>query len=132
MTQSASSLSEQHLIFVRESISKQLNETTHRPLPNKQQVQVCTQLFKEGATVPFIARYRKERTKGLDEVQLRAIDLALKALETLETRRQSILKRLKERSQEGSNIPNSVFEAISTAHSLSLLEELYAPTKVNV
>jgi len=43
--------------------------------------------MREGATVPFIARYRKERTGGLDEVQLRAIEGALKTFATLEARR---------------------------------------------
>ena len=97
--------------------------------PRQAQVHTATQLMRDGATIPFIARYRKERTGGLDEVQLRVIEGAFKKVDALEVRRTAILKRLEERKREGVFIPNTVFEAITTAHSLSLLEELYAPYK---
>ncbi len=129
MTDSQSRLTDTQILFVQDFVSKQLEQTSSTVLPRNKQIQTCAQLFAEGATIPFIARYRKERTEGLDEVQLRAIDLALKSLEALETRRTSMIKRLQERLQEGHPVPNSVFEAIKTAQSLSLLEELYAPYK---
>ncbi|MAD60884.1 MAG: RNA-binding transcriptional accessory protein, partial [Myxococcales bacterium] len=129
MTQLSAHLSAQHFTFIKTIVTKQLGHTSVKALPTKKQVQTCMQLFHEGATIPFIARYRKERTDQLDEVQLRALDLALKALESLETRRSAILKRLKERQQEGSSIPSAAIEAICSAQSLPLLEELYAPYK---
>ena len=97
--------------------------------PRTDQVGIATQLMREGATIPFIARYRKERTRGLDEVQLRAIANAMKTIEALEARRAAILKRLKERQDEGMTLPDTLIEALNTARSLSLLEELYAPYK---
>ena len=53
-------------------------------------------LFDEGATIPFISRYRKERTGGLDELQLGDIQAAYKALVDLEKRREFILGSIKE------------------------------------
>ena len=129
MTQPPATLSDRQFDFIQDLVTKQLSHTSVKALPSKKQVQACVQLFHEGATIPFIARYRKERTDRLDEVQLRALDLALKALESLETRRNAILKRLQERQQEGSSIPSSVIAAIRSAQSLPLLEELYTPYK---
>ena len=56
------------------------------------QVNEVISLFNEGATVPFIARYRKERTGGLDEEQIRKIDERMGYLTVLEDRKQTILK----------------------------------------
>ena len=97
--------------------------------PRQAQARAATQLMREGATIPFIARYRKERTGGLDEVQLRAIEGALKTVDAIESRRAAILKRLTERRAEGARIPETLLDAIRVASSLSLLEELYAPYK---
>ena len=93
------------------------------------QARVAIQLLREGATVPFIARYRRERTGGLDEVQLRSIQGALNTVDALEVRRDAIMKRLKERRVEGVQISDALLDAIKGAQSLSLLEELYAPYK---
>ena len=60
------------------------------------QVQSVIQLLQEGATVPFIARYRKEQTGSLDEVQIRNIQSRYEYLEQVEKRRSSILKALAE------------------------------------
>ena len=97
--------------------------------PRAHQARAAVQLMREGATVPFIARYRKERTGGLDEVQLRALEGAIKMLDALEARRVAISRRLEERRGEGTRVPDELFEAIKSARSLSLLEELYAPYK---
>ena len=59
-------------------------------------VQTTLELFDEGATVPFLARYRKERTGGLDEDQLRAIQKLREELTKLEQRRESIVGSLTE------------------------------------
>ena len=61
------------------------------------QVAAAIALLDEGATVPFIARYRKEATGGLDDVQLRALEERLTYLRELEARRQAILDSIRER-----------------------------------
>ncbi|MEO0594467.1 MAG: Tex-like N-terminal domain-containing protein, partial [Myxococcota bacterium] len=63
--------------------------TTKLPEPG---VRAVIALLEEGATVPFIARYRKERTGSLDEVQIRAVAAARTALAELEARRATIRK----------------------------------------
>ena len=54
------------------------------------------QLLQEGNTVPFIARYRKEMTNGLDEVQIREIEERYQYLENLEKRKQEVLRLIEE------------------------------------
>ena len=63
------------------------------------QVEVAVTLIDEGATVPFIARYRKERTGGLDDDQLRKIEERLTYLRDLEQRRASIIKTIESQGQ---------------------------------
>ena len=60
------------------------------------QVQNTIQLFDEGATVPFISRYRKEATGSLDETQITAIQEQLSKLKEIDARRESILKSIEE------------------------------------
>lgn len=91
----------------------------------KNKVEAALRLFDEGATVPFIARYRKEVTGGLDEVELRAIGESKNAWVELEQRRTSILETL---SKEGVLTPE-LRQAIQNAPSKTLLEDLYAPHK---
>ncbi|WP_455382391.1 Tex family protein [Salinispira pacifica] len=81
------------------------------------------ELFNEGATVPFIARYRKERTGGLDETQIVAIRDTLARLEELEKRRDSILGSL---SEQGVLTPE-LERAVRQAETLAALEDLYLP-----
>ena len=121
----ATTLSHAQLSFVRELTAR---DASHQQ-PTEAQTRSAVELLREGATIPFIARYRKEKTRGLDEVQLRSIEAALKTLDALEDRRSAILKRLEERRAEGVEIPDAVIHAIRAAQSLSLLEELYAPHK---
>lgn len=87
------------------------------------QVQAALTLFDEGCTVPFVARYRKERTRGLDEVQLRAIQTASEKIAALEKRRQSILDSLEEQGVQTADL----LRAIKQAQELTTLEDLYAP-----
>lgn len=83
------------------------------------------QLIAEGATVPFMARYRKEATGGLDEVQIAAIrDLAL-ALQALDKRREAILNSI---SEQGKLTPD-LRRQLTAANSLTELEDLYLPYK---
>ncbi len=125
MTKSIQQLTERQLSLICDYTAK--NASIARP--RHSQVRAASVLMREGGTIPFIARYRKERTDGLDEVQLRVIEGALKKVEALEMRRSAILKRLQERVTDGDSIPHTVFDAISDADSLALLEELYAPYK---
>ncbi|MFT4523289.1 MAG: hypothetical protein ACI8ZN_002242 [Bacteroidia bacterium] len=82
-------------------------------------------LLKEGATIPFIARYRKEKTGGLDEVQIADIQDVLAKIEALESRRASILKSIQEQGQ----LSESLRKQILAADDLQTLEDLYLPFK---
>src|SRR5688500_14655325 len=80
-------------------------------------------MLDEGNTVPFIARYRKERTGGLDEVQIRAIEERREYLVELETRRAAILASV---TEQGKMTPE--LEAkLRAADNKAELEDLYAP-----
>src|SRR6185503_993724 len=80
-------------------------------------------LLDEGNTVPFIARYRKERTGGLDEVQIRAIEEKRAYLVELEERRAAILASV---AEQGKLVPE-LEHKLRAATSKSELEDLYAP-----
>lgn len=82
-------------------------------------------LLDDKATVPFIARYRKERTGGLDEVQIRAIDVERERLTTLDDRRASILKTIAEQQQ----LTPELERRLLAASTLPELEDLYLPYK---
>ncbi|MEI8311156.1 MAG: Tex family protein [Verrucomicrobiota bacterium] len=82
-------------------------------------------LLEEGATVPFIARYRKERTGELDEVKITAIRNRLEQLEVLDKRRESIIASLEERKLFNEELRFKV----ETASSLNSLEDIYLPFK---
>ena len=82
-------------------------------------------LFDEGATLPFVARYRKERTGGLDEVQLRTIQHLHRQLTELDRRRASILEAVR---AQGRLTPD-LARALADAGSKRALEDLYAPYK---
>ena len=64
-----------------------------------QQVQAAVDLLDSGATVPFIARYRKEATNGLDDIQLRELEARLSYLRELEDRRDAVLKAIDEQGK---------------------------------
>ncbi|MDC1106187.1 Tex family protein [Prolixibacteraceae bacterium] len=92
-----------------------------RPL----QVENTIQLFEEGATVPFIARYRKERTESLDEVAIADIEQQKEKLNTLAKRKESILKTI-----AGQDLLTSELKKqIDQSYDLQLLEDLYLPYK---
>ncbi len=83
------------------------------------------QLLHEGATIPFIARYRKEMTGSLDEVQIMAIQQQLEQLEALEKRKKSILESIA--SQE--KLTDELEARISATPDMQSLEDLYLPYK---
>ncbi len=89
------------------------------------QVAAAVGLIDEGATVPFIARYRKEATGGLDDAQLRALSERLVYLRELEERRATILKSIEEQNK----LTLELRASIEAADSKQRLEDLYLPYK---
>ena len=87
------------------------------------QVTATATLLGEGATVPFIARYRKERTGELDEVAIAAVRDRMGQIAELNSRRETILKSLEEREL----ISDQLRTGINEAQSLSTLEDIYLP-----
>ena len=92
---------------------------------NDKQVNSVIELFKEGATIPFIARYRKERTDGLDEEYLRSIEERLNYLTLLEERKKTILKSIEEQGK----LTDELRDKINSALKLQEVEDLYLPYK---
>ncbi|PKE29784.1 RNA-binding transcriptional accessory protein [Rahnella sp. AA] len=90
-----------------------------------EQVASVVRLLDEGNTVPFIARYRKEVTGGLDDTQLRQLDTRLGYLRELEDRRQTILKSIEDQGK----LSDDLAKAINTTLSKTELEDLYLPFK---
>lgn len=89
------------------------------------QVNAAVQLLDEGATVPFIARYRKEVTDGLDDTQLRTLEQRLNYLRELEDRRLVILKTINEQGK----LTPALEKDILAADNKTRLEDLYGPYK---
>ncbi|WP_226644323.1 Tex family protein [Microbulbifer variabilis] len=90
-----------------------------------QQVTAAVSLLDEGATVPFIARYRKEVTGALDDTQLRTLEERLRYLRELEERRASILKSIDEQGK----LTAELAQQINGADTKNRLEDLYLPYK---
>jgi len=90
-----------------------------------EQVQAAVSLLDGGATVPFIARYRKEATGGLDDIQLRELEYRLGYLREMEDRRATILKSI---AEQGKLTPDLQL-AIDQAATKQDLEDLYLPYK---
>ena len=103
---------EKHLIKIVEELSLQ-----------PRQVAATAVLLEEGGTIPFIARYRKERTGGLDEVQISQVRDRMQELEELDKRRESIVGSLTERNL----LTEELQVRIEAAQNLSTLEDLYLP-----
>ncbi|WP_373796029.1 Tex-like N-terminal domain-containing protein, partial [Neisseria dentiae] len=89
------------------------------------QITAAVQLLDDGATVPFIARYRKEATGGLDDSQLRTLEERLTYLRELEERKQTVLKSI---AEQGKLTPE-LQAAIEAADNKTALEDLYLPYK---
>ena len=92
---------------------------------NPAQITAAVNLLDEGATVPFISRYRKEVTGALDDTQLRQIEERLKYLRELELRRDTILNSIEEQGK----LTDSLATAINNADTKTSLEDLYLPYK---
>jgi len=89
------------------------------------QVKAAVELLDSGATVPFIARYRKEVTDGLDDIQLRELEYRLGYLRELEDRRGTVLKSIDEQGK----LTDALRSAIAAAPTKQELEDLYLPFK---
>ncbi|WP_341213679.1 Tex family protein [uncultured Limimaricola sp.] len=92
---------------------------------NATQVAAAIKLLDEGATVPFIARYRKEATGGLDDAQLRTLAERLTYLRELDDRRDAILKSIREQDK----LTEALARAIDAAETKVQLEDIYLPYK---
>ncbi len=89
------------------------------------QVEATITLLNEGSTVPFISRYRKEVTGGLDDTQLRTLEERLNYLRELEERRATVLKTIEEQGKLSDELKKSILAADTKTR----LEDLYAPYK---
>jgi uncharacterized protein len=89
------------------------------------QVKAAVDLLDGGATVPFIARYRKEATDGLDDIQLRELEARLSYLRELEDRREAVLKSIEEQGK----LTPALRAAIEAAPTKQEVEDLYLPYK---
>ncbi|WP_298147088.1 Tex family protein [uncultured Acinetobacter sp.] len=87
------------------------------------QVEAAIKLIDEGASVPFIARYRKEVTQGLDDTQLRQLDTRLSYLRDLFERREKVIESLKEQNK----LSDDLLARVNAAETKNALEEIYAP-----
>ncbi|SDK41276.1 Tex family protein [Billgrantia gudaonensis] len=102
-------------------ISRLAEELAVRP----QQVSATVELLDGGATVPFVARYRKEVTGGLDDTQLRQLDERLRYLRELEERREAVLAAIDEQGK----LTTELERLIQAADTKQRLEDLYLPYK---
>ncbi|MGD9591206.1 MAG: Tex family protein [Candidatus Berkiella sp.] len=106
------------MLTIEERIAQELNVSP-------QQVKAAVLLLDEGATVPFIARYRKEATNGLDDAQLRVLQERLIYIRELEERRSTILKSIEEQNKLTPELKADILQADTKIR----LEDLYRPYK---
>ena len=104
------------------NISSAVAERTGLPLKG---VSAVIELLDEGATVPFISRYRKERTGSLDEVSIRAIETALKQVRELEARREFVADAI----ESAGAMTDNLRRALAEAKTMTEVEDIYAPFK---
>jgi len=110
---------------MRPSLDKILMQLAAELHVRPAQVNAAVQLLDGGATVPFIARYRKEATDGLDDTQLRDLEARLGYLRELEDRRAAVLKSIEEQGKLTPEL-RAAIEAVPTKQEL---EDLYLPYK---
>ena len=91
----------------------------------RDQVVAAAGLLDGGATVPFVARYRKEATGGLDDAQLRALADRLTYLRELEARREAVLGSIREQGK----LTPALEAQVTAAETKAVLEDLYLPFK---
>ena len=103
---------------ITEILSKELNI-------NDERIENVIKLLDEGSTVAFIARYRKEVTGNLTDVEIREIEKNLSRLRNIEKRQEEIIKLIDEKGQ----LTDELREEILASNSLTILEDIYAPYK---
>lgn len=103
---------------ITEILSKELNI-------NEERIENVIKLLDEGSTVAFIARYRKEVTGNLTDVEIREIEKNLSRLRNIEKRQEEIIKLIDEKGQ----LTDELREEILASNSLTILEDIYAPYK---
>ena len=91
----------------------------------QQAVANTLKLLAEGATIPFISRYRKEATGGLDEVQIAAIDTACKKLQELDKRKETVLATIEEQGKLTDELRSRIAKCMDATE----LEDIYLPYK---
>ncbi len=106
------------MISIEQRIADELKVNPH-------QIKTTIELLDEGATVPFIARYRKEKTGGLDDTQLRELADRLEYLRELEVRRSAVLKSIEQQEKLTPELKQSLLEADTKTR----LEDHYLPYK---
>ena len=106
------------MIQIYNTIAKELNTDLRN-------VEAAAKLLDDGATVPFIARYRKEVTGGLDDTQMRDLESRLRYLRELEDRRATILSSIREQDKLSDDLERKIL----AADTKSRLEDLYLPYK---
>ena len=89
------------------------------------QIDTVLALLQDGNTVPFIARYRKDQTGSLDEVQIREIEERQRYLENFEKRKEEISRLIDEQGK----LTPEITQALSKATTLTALEDIYRPYK---
>ncbi|PKO98260.1 MAG: RNA-binding transcriptional accessory protein [Bacteroidetes bacterium HGW-Bacteroidetes-8] len=89
------------------------------------QVENCVQLFEEGSTIPFISRYRKERTGALDEVQITEIKFLFNRFEELDKRKAAIIKSIEDQERLTDELRDEIEKCIDP----NRLEDIYLPFK---
>ncbi|HSG92797.1 MAG TPA: Tex-like N-terminal domain-containing protein, partial [Methylotenera sp.] len=110
---------------MREAMSSITQQIANELAVSSQQVQAAIALLDDGATVPFIARYRKEATGGLDDTQLRNLAQRLTYLRELDDRRTVILASIREQGK----LTGELEQSILSTESKTELEDLYLPFK---
>ena len=89
------------MLFIEKLIAAELNI-------GEKQVVATIELLKQGVTIPFIARYRKEKTGSLDDTQLRILERRLKYLQCLAERKATILKSIRNQGKLSENLKKSI------------------------
>jgi protein Tex len=107
------------------SVQKIIRQIATEIRVQEQQIKAAVELLDGGATVPFIARYRKEATGGLDDIQLRELEYRLGYLRELEDRREAVLKSIEEQGK----LTPALRAAIDAVPTKQELEDLYLPFK---
>lgn len=110
-----------------ESLNQEIIQLLNKELTGyrPQQINVVLKLLTEGNTVPFIARYRKEMTGTLDEVQIREIEERYNYLENLEKRKQEVLRLIDEQGKLTEELAQKIQQAVK----VQKVEDLYRPYK---